>query len=188
MLRINKHGYWENIESKAHQSHDLKLAFFLVEFFQREKVRSVGDFGCGLGTYVKTFRQNKIKAFGFDGNPCTPELTNGVCEVFDLAEPKEFEERFDWIICLRVGELIKKKYEDIFINNLHNNNNSGIILSWAKKGQGGEGHVNEQDNEYIKQKICDMGYMNDITTEQYLRENASAWWFKETIMVFRKIF
>ena len=60
---------------------------------------------------------------------------------------------------LEVGEHIPKEYEDIFINNLHNNNNKGIILSWAILGQGGFGHVNEQNNDYIKSKMSNLGYI-----------------------------
>ena len=44
---------------------------------------------------------------------------------------------------LEVGEHLPKEFEDIFINNLDNNNNYGIVLSWAIKGQGGYGHYNE---------------------------------------------
>ena len=88
---------------------------------------------------------------------------------------------------LEVGEHLPKKFEDIFINNLHQNNKNGIVLSWAVKGQGGYGHFNEQNNDYIKSKICKLGYINDIESENQLRKHSSLWWFKNTIMVFRKI-
>ena len=61
------------------------------------------------------------------------------------------------------------QFEEIFIENLHNNNKYGIILSWAIKGQSGYGHVNEQNNEYTKSKICKLGYINDIIIENKLR-------------------
>ena len=64
-----------------------------------------------------------------------------------------------------------KKFEDIFINNLHKNNKNGIVLSWAVKGQGGDGHFNEQNNDYIKSKICKLGYINDIESENQLRDD-----------------
>jgi hypothetical protein len=85
-----------------------------------------------------------------------------------------------------VGEHIPKNSEDTFIHNLHVNNVKGIILSWAIIGQGGDGHVNEQNNEYIKSKICNLGYKNDFETEIKLRNASSLSWFKNTIMVFRK--
>ena len=72
-------------------------------------------------------------------------------------------------------------------NNLHNNNENGIVLSWAVKGQCGDGHVNCQNNDYIKSKICKLGYINDIEAEQQLRKHSTLSWFKNTIMVFRQI-
>ena len=88
---------------------------------------------------------------------------------------------------LEVGEHLPQQFEDIFIHNLHNNNKYGILLSWAIKGQGGYGHCNEQDNDYIKSKICELGYTNDFESENKLRNDSSLYWFKNTIMVFRKI-
>ena len=96
------------------------------------------------------FIDNKINAHGYDGNPNTPELTNNICKILDLSIPTKFDEPFSWVMSLEVGEHLPSKFEDIFINNLHNNNVDGILLSWALKGQGGDGHVNEQNNDYIE--------------------------------------
>ena len=117
----------------------------------------------------------------------TPELTNHLCNVLDLSLPVQMYP-FDWVMSLEVGEHLPEQFEDVFINNLHTNNKYGIILSWAVKGQGGHGHFNEQNNDYIKQKICSLGYVNDIDTEMILRKNSTLFWFKNTIMVFRKSF
>jgi hypothetical protein len=87
---------------------------------------------------------------------------------------------------LEVGEHLPQEFEDVFIQNLHNNNKYGMVISWAIKGQGGHGHVNEQDNDYIKSKICNLGYINDIETENNFRANSRLKWFRNTVMVFRK--
>jgi FkbM family methyltransferase len=87
---------------------------------------------------------------------------------------------------LEVGEHLPAHFEDIFIQNLHNNNKYGIVLSWAVKGQGGHGHFNEQNNDYIKSKIGALGYIIDIENENKLRQDSTLHWFKNTIMVFRK--
>jgi cyclopropane fatty-acyl-phospholipid synthase-like methyltransferase len=186
-MSIHVNGYWEGTEASCQHIYDLSLGDSLVTFFKTENVKSVVDFGCGMGDYVKTFQENNINAFGFDGNPNTPELTNNLCSVLDLSVPKQFEEPFDWIMSLEVGEHLPSKFEDIFIHNMHNNNKYGIVLSWAIKGQGGYGHFNEQNNDYIKSKICKLGYINDIESENKLRQDSSLEWFKNTIMVFRKI-
>lgn len=187
MSKINENGFWEGKEASGQHCYDKKLSLALVNFFLGEKVEKVVDFGCGMGNYVEHFIENNIEAIGYDGNPHTPELTNNICKVLDLSKPVEFDKPFCWVMSLEVGEHLPKKFEDIFINNLHNNNNEGIILSWAIKGQGGYGHFNERNNDYIKSRVCSLGYINDIETENELRQNVSnAWWFKKSIMVFRK--
>lgn len=185
-MSINANGYWEGLEASCQHQHDDSLGDSLTQFFKSENINSLVDFGCGMGKYVKTFKENNINVTGFDGNPNTPELTNHLCEVLDLSVPKKFDEPFDWVLSLEVGEHLPPQFEDIFINNLHNNNKYGIVISWAIKGQGGHGHFNEQNNDYIKSKICKLGYMNDIKTEDKLRMDSTLRWFKNTIMVFRK--
>ena len=158
---------------------DSKLGNHLTTFFKG--VGSVVDFGCGMGKYIKTFREHVPF-----GNPNTPELTNGTCGILDLSLPKKFDEPFDWVMSLEVGEHLPSIFEDIFINNLHNNNKYGIILSWAVKGQGGHGHINEQNVDYIKSKIIALGYTNDLIAENEMKLCCSLWWFKNTLMVFRR--
>lgn len=185
-MKIHTNGYWQGLESKSQHVYDNSLGDSLTNFFKSENVKSLVDFGCGMGDYVKTFQKNNINAIGFDGNPNTPELTNNLCEVLDLSVPKKFDEPFDWVMSLEVGEHLPTQFEDIFIENLHNNNKYGIVLSWAVEGQGGDGHYNERNNDYIKSKICELGYINDIESENNLRKDSTLWWFKNTIMVFRK--
>jgi cyclopropane fatty-acyl-phospholipid synthase-like methyltransferase len=185
-MSIHQNGYWEGLEATSQHVYDSSLGYSLTHFFKTQNIKNVVDLGCGMGNYVKTFNQNNINAIGYDGNPNTPELTNNLCNTLDLSIPVKFNEPFDWVMSLEVGEHLPKKFEDIFIHNLHNNNKFGIILSWAIEGQGGHGHVNEQNNDYIKSKICKLGYINDLENEKKLRRDSTLHWFKNTIMVFRK--
>ena len=187
-MSINKNGYWEGAEATSQHYTDTALADSLTFFLKNENATSLIDFGCGMGDYVKKFRENHINAVGVDGNPNTPELTNQLCKVMDLSVPVKFDEKFDWVMSLEVGEHLPKEFEDTFIKNLHSNNKCGIVLSWAIKDQGGYGHFNEQNNDYIKRKICELGYINDIPSEMKLRYECKLPWFKNTIMVFRKLY
>jgi cyclopropane fatty-acyl-phospholipid synthase-like methyltransferase len=184
---ISDRGYWTGEEDICQHSFDTTLAQRLLLFFEEEKPLTIVDLGCGLGDYVKFFCDSGLACDGFDGNPNTPELTEGKCKVLDLSTPIRFKERYDWVLSLEVGEHLPKKYEDIFIKNLHHNNKCGVVLSWATKGQTGHGHFNEQGNKYIKNRFSELGYINDIGCENQLRRCASLPWFKNTIMVFRKI-
>jgi cyclopropane fatty-acyl-phospholipid synthase-like methyltransferase len=185
-MSIHKNGYWEGLEATSQHVYDQNLSNKLVEFYKSVNAASIVDLGCGLGDYVKHLKNSGLNADGFDGNPNTPELTQNICGVLDLSEPVKFDEPYDWVMSLEVGEHLPKQFEDIFINNLHNNNKSGIILSWAVEGQGGHGHVNTRNNDYIKSKFAALGYLNDVETENKLRESALLSWFKNTIMVFKR--
>ena len=183
---IHERGYWigEREHAQRPNAFDNNLSNALLDFFKKNKCNSLVDFGCGTGDYVNHFNSNGLKADGFDGNPSTPKLTKEICGVLDLSEPQKLNKEYDWAMSLEVGEHVPSKYESIFIENLHNNNNKGIVLSWAIEGQGGYGHFNERNNSYIKDILLNLGYINNAESENKLREGSSSPWFKITIMVF----
>ncbi len=187
MKPIHDHGYWCGKDVLEQHAFDPYLGRELVHFFLEEKAKSVADFGCGLADYVKMLRVYHIDCQGFDGNPDTPSLTDGVAEVLDLSQPFRLNKSFDWVLSLEVGEHIPPLYESTFIENLERHAKVGILLSWGIEGQGGFGHVNLRNNDYIKKLFRDKGYRDDLLVEQRLREHASLSWFKKTLMVFRKI-
>lgn len=185
--KVHQRGYWVGADSCVHHFFDTGLAPALGEFFQAEMSTSLVDFGCGMGDYVKHFRTLDLKCDGFDGNPNTPQLTQSIAQVKDLSKPFDLKKQYDWVLSLEIGEHIPKKYETIFIENLVRHARYGIVLSWALKGQGGYGHFNEQDNDYIKEKMASYGFYCDSDAEQYLRKAAKAGWLKNTVMVFRRM-
>lgn len=190
MLNINPTtGVWSGLSKSnimRHHVHDHALASGLKNFFISQKAESIGDLGCGTGFYTKLFNGFGLNTFAYDGNPDTFEISDEVGSVLDLSNYFKFPQPFDWILSLEVGEHIPSDYEQIYINNLDLNCSKGIILSWAIEGQGGDGHVNCRNNDYIKSKFSDMGYINDLINEGLLRKTSTAPWFKNTIMVFRK--
>lgn len=188
MVTIHEEGYWVGEDAKSEHLYDEGLGNALVQFFKKKKAQSLCDLGCGMGHYVQKFRAAGLSCDGYDGNPDTPTLSNNTCKVLNLATPHLFEIPYDWVMSIEVGEHIPKAYEQVYIENLHRNNQSGVVLSWGVKGQVGYGHVNCQDNDYIKRLFAQLGYTSDEREEQRLRESSNFWWFKHTIMVFRKQF
>ena len=107
-MPIHTNGFWTGKKVKSQHAFDKKLAECLTIFFKNEDANSLVDFGCGLGNYVKTFKDRGINAKGFDGNPNTLLLTNNLCEILDLSIPKKFDEPFEWVMSLEVGEHLPK--------------------------------------------------------------------------------
>lgn len=187
-LIINERGFWSGITADTDRhAHDNQLSDALVKFFKNQNTNSIVDLGAGLGKYTKNFRDNGLNADCYDGNPDTTSLSEGRCAVLDLSESINIP-KYDWVLSLEVGEHLPKQYEDIFINNLISSSTSGIVMSWAIPGQTGDGHFNEQSNDYIKSKMASLGYINNIEAENALREESSFSYFKNTIMVFEPDF
>lgn len=186
METYNDRGCWiiEDGSTKEH-AFDKSLCDAIIEFLQKQKCRSVVDLGCGLGDYVNEISKAGISAEGFDGNPYTAQLTGGRCQTLDLSVNADLR-IYDWVVSLEVGEHIPKDYEQCFIDNVTKSAKRGVIISWAIEGQGGFGHVNCQNNEYIKTEFEKRGFINQSLDEQHLRNHASLEWFHNTIMIFTR--
>lgn len=180
---IAERGYWLGNMADSQHRFDRGLCRELIRFFSSVGAKTVVDFGCGSGDYVAKIRSGGIPCDGYDGNPATPELSHGLCYVRDLSKPVSGLS-YDWVLSLEVGEHIPRQYETIFLDNLHRANTSGMVLSWAVEHQDGHGHVNERNNDYIIQKLKELGYTFNREQSQRLRDVASLWWFKDTLMVF----
>lgn len=180
---INQHGFWEG---ECEHMHDRDLALGIIAYLKEHQVRNIVDFGCGNGSYIHVLKDAGFDVTGFDGNPATSKITGGLASTLDLAVPQNLGKQWDYVMSLEVGEHLPQHFEDIFIDNIHKHNAKGVILSWAVPGQGGHGHFNERDNEYIKEKFRALGYKNNKKAEEFLRKYSTLWWFKNTVMVFEK--
>ncbi len=196
-MKINERGYWENETEEGHGV-DERLAEALLNFFwtisrSKQEFITVIDIGCGNGFYTNYINRERgpVVCYGYDGNPNTPQITNGSCGVMDFTQPLTTYSEHNWGLCLEVGEHIPPEYEEIFFDNIDKLCKDGIILSWAVEGQGGDGHVNCHNNEYVIDKMNGMGFWYDESNTLLLRELCTpypftGWWFNNTLMVFRK--
>lgn len=181
-FKINENGYWESTDNSGH-CFDVNLCSAIKNLV---KDKSLLDLGCGTGAYTKELATVCSTAIGYDGNPNTKKISNGLCDVADLTQLHNFK-KVDWVVCLEVGEHIPKKFEDVLFKNICNHATDGVVLSWAIPNQPGDGHINCQSNEYVINKMLSFGYKFDKGTSAVLRNAADLWWFKNTLMCFKKI-
>jgi hypothetical protein len=183
---ISENGSWliDDVNTSEH-CFDESLSKAIIEFISKNKYQTLYDLGCGLGNYVSEIKKSGFVIEGYDGNPYTETLTNGLCKVLDLSKPQKFEMR-DCTISLEVGEHIPKEFEDIYINNLCESSEN-LILSWAIEGQGGYGHVNCRNNDWVIWMMKQWGYGYNKKNSEYFRDASTLSWFKDTIMVFKKM-
>ena len=181
-FKINKNGFWETEDNTGH-CFDQPLCEVIKNI---TKNKSLLDLGCGTGAYTKELQSTCTSAKGYDGNPNTPKISNGLCGVADLTKKQNFD-KVDWVLSLEVGEHVPKESEDILLDNICSHSTKGVILSWAVPGQPGDGHINCQSNEYVVNKMLSKGFAIDWDLSFKLRENATLWWFKNTVMCFKKL-
>jgi len=95
---------------------------------------------------------------------------------------------FDVVLSLEVGEHIPAEFEQQFIDNICKHAKKHLAISWAIEGQGGSGHVNCKNNNYIISKVEDRGFKFNFNDSEKIRKAATnASWFGYTIMVFDRI-
>lgn len=156
----------------------------------------VAGIGCGTGGYGKLWSgSEQIIWRGFDGSENIEDITNGEVMYVDFSEA-QYElpgGPFDWVISIEVAEHVPKRFEQRFVSNLIKNAKVGIILSWAKVGQGGDGHVNERDEPWVKERFEKEGLKLDEKMTFELRESITTKgrkanvcpWLQHTLFAFR---
>ena len=148
--------------------------------------KTVLDLGCGDGKYLQNLKNSGCVVQGYDGNPYTEKISEGVGKCADLSKIQNFDV-YDWVISFETGEHIPIEFENNFIENLTKHAKTGIIMSWAIEGQPGEGHVNCRNNDYIINEMYSRKFICDFLKSNYLREKTKLWWFQTNLLVFYKI-
>jgi SAM-dependent methyltransferase len=185
---ISNTGFWKIDGARFEDEHkyDVQLSNAIMTLAKSLNVTKTYDFGCGPGKYTAAFREAGIEATGLDGNPLTNTIPN--CTVQDLTADFDLEP-VNFLLSLEVCEHVPKEFEAKLVSNINKHVAPGgtLVLSWAVVGQGGFGHVNCQNNDYVIRLFEGLGYTYDLENSTSLRNSSSLWWFKNTIMVFKKI-
>jgi SAM-dependent methyltransferase len=153
---------------------------------------SVVDVGCGLGTFLKVFKNCGIKKIlGIDGSWCDKELLykNIGSEEFlekDLEKTIRIDQYFDLVVCLEVAEHLSEKRADSFVADLVSLGNI-ILFSAAIPLMGGINHINEQWPDYWEKKFIAHGYVkHDILKPYFWNKKNIWWWYKQNMVIYTK--
>ena len=125
--------------------------------------RSVVDFGCGNGSWLRVFEELGVNdILGIDlvklnDNDLLIKQDNII--VRDLSNKINLDRQFGLVICLEVAEHLSDKNSDNLIDNLCTHGDV-ILFSAAIPGQGGQYHKNEQWHTYWEAKFNQRGYLS----------------------------
>jgi hypothetical protein len=145
---INKTGFWDSTQAENHHIHSPNVSRWICNFFSYNKEKLIYDLGCGTGDYLNDLSNYDFKnLIGVEGDPIIKHKHLNIIKG-DLTNKLNINQKGN-VISLEVGEHIPKEFQSTFIENLISLCDDFLIFSWAIRGQGGYGHVNELNNDEI---------------------------------------
>lgn len=188
MKEIAETGYWNGETAHIHHVHCSRLSKWIGEFLKDEKSNLLIDFGCGLGNYLKDLQELGFEELiGFEADIPKRKVFNDIWTQ-DLTVPFILPTKGN-VLSLEVGEHIPSEFMNIYLDNICNNCNNYLIISWAIRGQAGFGHVNCLNNDEIIPLIEErkFEFLSKETEEVRNIDLSEAPWFINTLLIFKKI-
>lgn len=165
-----------------------RIVPFLIDII---KPKSVVDVGCGLGSFLKVFKDLGVHdILGLDGDWVSLELLRKYIDAekefskVDLGKPFSLNRKFDLAISLEVAEHIDVSSADIFVKNLTQLSDA-VFFSAAIPNQGGQNHINEQNVSYWEKKFMENEFvLLDILRPVIWNDNKIFCWYKQNITLY----
>jgi len=157
-------------------------------------VNSIADIGCGGGGYSAEFKRRGLEVYAgeYSWLGRTIAKCQGVtARPFDVSDPTTALLRtFDLAFSIEVAEHIPPALADAFVAYMCSAAPT-LVVTAARPGQGGQGHINEQDQAYWIGKFDARGFQFDPDASRRLAEKLRApkipRFLSENAMVFRGI-
>ena len=163
----------------------------VIDMLSPIQVKSVVDFGCGVGGWLSYFlRLNPSgSVFGLDtGKPDKKQLQISEKDYkrVDLSKAVNLNRKFDLCMSLEVAEHIPSECAENFVDNLCRHADI-ILFSAAIPGQGGIGHINEQLLSYWVEKFRKRSYiLYDIVRPCIWEDRDIEVHYKQNVVLFIK--
>lgn len=151
-------------------------------------VRSVCDVGCGLGTWLQSWREHGTEAvLGIDGdyvNAARLMIPQDQFRCHDLRQPLEIERKFDLAMSLEVAEHLPPDRAEGFIRDLTSIADI-VVFSAAIPGQTGTNHLNERWQDYWADLFQKRGYYTfDVLRPRLWHDERVEYWYRQNILIF----
>ena len=152
------------------------------------KAKSVIDFGCGTGAWLRAFSENGIEDFlGIDGSYVDRshlQIDASRFKEHNLANPIVLERRYDLAICLEVAEHLPTRTSRNLVRSLASAA-PAVLFSAAIPGQGGTNHINEQWPEFWGRLFAEQGFRKlDLIRSQIISNSEIEWWYRQNLFMY----
>ncbi len=149
--------------------------------------RSVADFGCGRGAWLKVFAEKGVgQVIGYDGpwnsqdKMIDPRIQ---FRPIDLQRPFAGE-RVDLAMSLEVAEHLAPEAAATFIDSLVAASDC-VMFAAAFSQQGGTNHINEQPHSYWGRKFADAGYdAFDAFRPRFWDNGSVCFWYRQNTFLY----
>lgn len=170
-----------------------RIILQIVKELMNDDIASVADIGCGSGAWLQAAEElGASQLYGCDGDHIPKELRPRNFEAIDFEKLEEDDvacksEKFALAICLEVAEHVSEEKADRLIGLLTSKSDI-VLFSAAVPGQGGEGHVNEQWQDYWVEKFNKLGYdaIDAIRPRVWKNTEVEPWYRQNTIIFARR--
>jgi SAM-dependent methyltransferase len=150
-------------------------------------LRSVVDFGCGQGAWLRAWFETGADVMGVDGPYVDRRhmlIDAANFRAADLANPIDLGRRFDLVQSLEVAEHLPAAKAESFVDTLVAHGPM-VLFSAALPGQGGENHVNEQPLDYWRDIFRSRGYLPvDYLRPLITGDPAIQSWYRYNILLY----
>lgn len=186
MTPINYQDNFHNVHFQESLNSAREVVPLFLSYF---KPNSVLDVGCGLGTWLKVFEENKCDIFGIDGDYVKKEdliIDKDKFKDCDLNLEFDLDLKFDLVTSLEVAEHLLPANAKIFVDSLCRHGDI-ILFSAAVPGQEGTLHYNEQYNRYWIDLFSHNNYVCiDFLRHEIWNNEKISWWYRQNILIFIK--
>jgi Methyltransferase domain len=158
--------------------------------FKRAVIKSIVDFGCGTGTWLRCAADIGLSDIqGLDGEWVS---TGDLCIAphqfrrTDLTKPVTLDRKYDLAICLEVAEHLPASSASTLVESITQASDL-ILFSAAIPNQGGTHHINEQWQDYWVALFGQRGFAaSDIVRPEIWGRSDVEWWYQQNTLLFAK--
>lgn len=155
-----------------------------------ERIDSVIDFGCGMGTWLAVFQEMGVEhVTGVDGHHVDRSLLFISPDDFvpyDLSKSIEMKKKYDLAISLEVAEHLPKSSSQVFVDSLCAHSDT-VLFSAAIPRQGGTNHVNEEYPSYWAALFKTNGYLPiDCLRHRIWKDDNIKAFYRQNILIYAK--
>jgi SAM-dependent methyltransferase len=157
------------------------------EVLARYSPKTLLDVGCGVGRTIDFFVSHGVDAQGIEASELAIRHANHPDRILRLdlqvGPYRHPNAPFDLVWSYEVAEHIHAKFADTFVETL-TCSGSRILMSSARPGQGGVGHLNEQPPNYWQDRMALRGFELDEEATRAFQELPEEW--ARNVQVFRR--